>query len=217
MTIIPITTILFCIMTDPVFPDFHNKTLDEIENNKDWEIMSEAKGDLNGDSKQDMAIILQSKDSVLEKRCADCEEKNHKLRIVLVLMNKNNTLKVVAQNNVFIARADEGGMTQEMKPEISIADKQLTVSYLLIRGDISYTFEDKKGEIVLVRASKLSTSHYIFKSEVVDFKKRILLTESRSDNDEPVQKKITRLTVEKFKRLEDLKMMGDWDVGGVFL
>jgi hypothetical protein len=204
-------------MTDPVYPDFRDKSLLQLQDNTDWEIFAQAKGDLNEDSIDDMAIILQSKQSFLEKRCEDCEAKNHKVRIMLVMLSKANALKVVAQNNVFIARADEGGITTDMKPEISIVNGQISLAYLLIRGETNYTFENEKDEIVLVKATKLSTSHYIFRSDVIDFNERVLVTESRSDKDGPTQKKTTKVTMDKLPRLSELKMMGSWNVEGVFL
>jgi hypothetical protein len=216
-----VITLSFIIMsgqqTGPVYPDFHDTTISEIRENTNWEIIAETKGNLDADSKEDMVIILQSKDSVAEKRCETCEQKTQKVRILLVLLRKDNVLKVVVQNNVFIARMDEGGMTKEMVPEISINDNQLNLSYLLVRGERHYIFEKQDRDIVLIKATTLSTSHYIYRSEVVDFRQRTLVTESRSDKDEPIKTKTTKLTtVKELKKLSELGMMETWDVGGVF-
>ena len=204
-------------LTVEPYPDFRNKSLSEINDNKKWEIIAEARGELDQDDREDMAMVLQSKDLVAEKRCETCEIQSQKARILLVLLNNGSSLKVVAQNNHFIAREDEGGITKNLKPELSIQNKQLNLYYLFLRGETNYIFEVDNGSVVLVNATKLSASHYIYKSETVDFKKGTIVLESRSEKDDPG--KMKTITVEKqTRKLSELGMMGTWEVGdGVFL
>ena len=214
---------LFCLsilsvftMTDP-YPDFHHQTLQEIRDNINWEIIAEARGALDNDGREDVALILQSKDPILEKRCGDCAAKNLKARIIVVLLSKGGDGKVVTQNNVFIARGDEGGITKDLKPELSVKNKQLMLSYVFLRGEATYAFEVFGDDLVLIGASKLTASHYIFRSDAVDFKKGTIITESRSERDEPVKTKTLRIHSQQ-KRLSELGITGTWEVAeGVFL
>jgi len=71
---------------------------------------------------EDYALILESKDSVFEKRCSSCYVLKNKPRIILVFFNQNGNQEVIIQNNRFIARGDEGGMEAYIEPELSVTD-----------------------------------------------------------------------------------------------
>lgn len=197
-----------------LYPDFLNKTLSEVRQEFGWVVIAEATGNLDRDSQEDFAIVLESKEVLRETRCDGCEEQESRGRIILVLVGGT----VIAQNNVFIARADEGGMTRDIKPSLAITNRQLDIFYMLVRGEDHYIFEMKGNDIVLVKASKLRASHYLFRSDVVDFKKRELVTANQTAADKPAERKTTRLKHSgKLVKLSELKMMGIWNVGGVFL
>jgi len=95
---------------DSLYPNFVGKHLIEIKQNPDWKLLEKVSGDLDDDDLDDMVLILESKDSIPEKRCLDCKLLKNKPRIILVLFNLDGKQKVKIQNNEFIARGDEGGM-----------------------------------------------------------------------------------------------------------
>lgn len=203
----------FMSSSQTVYPDFTHQTLSEVREARDWIVLTEAKGNLTRGGGEDIALVLESKDVLLETRCEGCEEQKSKARIVLVL----SAGKVIAQNNLFIARANEGGTTGDITPALSIVNNQLDIFYMLVRGEDHYIFEMKKDDIVLVKASKLRASHYLFRSDVVDFKKRELITENQSSADQPADRKTIKLKLDKkFMTLSELKMLGTLEIGGVF-
>ena len=81
------------------FPYFQNNTLEDVLDNDDWEVLKRVDGDLNDDSQDDVALILQSKDSVYEKRCESCKLKSTKARILLVFVSKEDSQKLISQNH----------------------------------------------------------------------------------------------------------------------
>lgn len=210
---------LFQLLVTPMasqtlYPDFKHKTLDDVRHEKGWYIIAEARGNLNRDINEDGAMVLESKDILTETRCDGCDEQRSKGRIVIVF----SAGKVIAQNNMFIARAEEGGITGDIKPSLAIANRQLDIFYMLARGEDHYFFELKGNDVVLVKASKLRASHYLFRSDIVDFKKRKLITERKLAADQPAERTATTLKLQKrLVKLSELKMIGTWDVGGVFL
>lgn len=104
------------------YPNFIGQNLYLVENNPNWLILQKSSGDLNKDGMEDYALILESKDSVFEKRCSSCYVLKNKPRIILVFFNQNGNQEVIIQNNRFIARGDEGGMEAYIEPELSVTD-----------------------------------------------------------------------------------------------
>ncbi|MEP6260157.1 MAG: hypothetical protein ABJ092_01170 [Gillisia sp.] len=66
------------------YPNFIGQNLNLVENNPNWLILKKSSGDLNKDGMEDYALILESKDSVFEKRCSSCYVLKNKPRIILV-------------------------------------------------------------------------------------------------------------------------------------
>jgi len=84
-----------------IYPDFSNKKTSEVLSHKNWQVLTKIDGFLNNDKQIDLAIILESKDSILETRIGRKPRKNI-ARILIIFIND----KLIVQNNTFLSRAD---------------------------------------------------------------------------------------------------------------
>ena len=203
------------------YPDFKNSDLAEINQNLDWKTLQETSGDLNSDGKPDKVIILESKDSFLEKRCADCKPQQNKARIILVLKKIHDSFKVIAQNNRFISRSDEGGMIPCVEPEISIENNELKIFYQYLRSNQTYIFKYDNNSL------KINCSKYVsvqsasgnYVENIIDFKKQIVTIKNGHISTGPENDKIQTISFsEKSKDLEDFESMYSWEiVNNIFL
>lgn len=195
------------------YPDFIGQYLDAVENNKEWEIIQKASGDLNRDGLEDLSLILESTDSIPEKRCSNCKLSKNKPRIILVLLNQINGEKVIIQNNNFIARGDEGGMLNYIEPELSIENGVLTVLYQYLRSNQSYTFELKNGrmEITGAKSYGVHAATGNFENDQYDFKTGEIISETGNISQEKVATEILKINV-KPKSLSEFGLMYDWKI-----
>ncbi|HLT52381.1 MAG TPA: hypothetical protein VKZ97_00720 [Flavobacteriaceae bacterium] len=195
------------------YPDFIGQTFSEIAQNPEWLILKETQGDLNHDSKPDYVLVLEAKDSIVEKFCEACKNIKSKPRILLVLIDQNGEKRSVIQNNKFIARGNEGGMLPYLEPDISIKDSALTIYYQYTRGNQSYTFEYVNKDFVITRAE----SHDVhattgnMESHKFDFRKKILVSEYGNISEQNSKSESIKLEVES-RSLSDFKEMYDWEV-----
>ncbi|WP_298516611.1 hypothetical protein [uncultured Kordia sp.] len=206
------------------YPDFTGKTLAIIEKNENWHVLEKATGDLNKDGKDDVAIVIESKEDFIEIRCADCPTSVSKARILLVFLSENDTFKVHTQNNVFIPRSDEGGMSAMIEPDLSIAANQLTISQQYTRSDISYVFELQKGlfMIILSQSNSVHAASGDTESCAFDFtKNEIIITKGNISNEEEAYENgkegtKEKTTVIKFdkkaKSLSEFGIMYEWEI-----
>lgn len=195
------------------YPNFIGQNLISISENPDWNILEKANGDLNNDGKLDVALILESRDSLYEKRCDPCYVQKNKARIILILLNQHNSQKVIIQNNLFIARGDEGGMAPYIEPELSIKNHLLNIDYQYTRSHLSYTFKFKNNRMILVSAknSGVTSATGDFESNSFDFIKNIIVTETGNISEE--ESKIDTLEINvKPKILSEFRKMYDWQV-----
>lgn len=129
-----------------------------------WTILDSTFGDLNGDKTMDIAIVLQSKDS-LETRCFFEYEgevvvnksliKRYKRRILLILFKDSltNNYSLVEQNNTFIL-CHENSKSEDPFKDIKIDNGLLKILYghYSINNSYQYFFKYKNGEFILARA-----------------------------------------------------------------
>ncbi|PNQ73066.1 hypothetical protein C1T31_08715 [Hanstruepera neustonica] len=196
-----------------IYPDFIGETLESIHNNLQWKVLVKATGDLNDDHLIDYALVLESKDSILEKRCPSCKLSKQKPRIILVLINENNTAKVMVQNNKFIARGDEGGMSPYIEPELLIENNLLTIFYQFTRSNQSYVFEFNKSDFIIKSAKSVGVhaASGNFSCDLYDFKANIITcTTGHISNDMENTKLIEIKT--KPKKLSEFGEMYEWEV-----
>jgi len=198
---------------ESIYPDFKNKTHSEVVENDKWKILVSCHGNLNSDNQKDLVLILESKDSILEKRCNSCKRLKNKIRIILILINDNNVQRVIVQNNVFIARPNEGGMARYIEPEVSILNKHLNIFYQYTRGYTIYTFEKKNDDMLLIKAISSGVSGGVFEMDNFDFQTMIFTSET-SKISEDFTKSVTipiKLNT-GLKKLSEFKEMYEWEV-----
>ena len=208
----------FCILgcsqnNKSIYPNFIGQNLDAIENNSNWKVLQKSSGDLNKDGINDFALILESKDSILEKKCSDCKVLKNKPRIIVVLLNQNSGEKVIIQNNKFIARGDEGGMLPYLEPELSIKNGLLTIYYQYTRSNQSYTFgyKNDRMEIKSAENNGVDSASGNFKNDKYDFKKGIITSEKGNISQEKVETEIIKIDI-KPKSLSEFGEMSEWEI-----
>ena len=206
------------------YPNFIGKELDSIEKNTEWHVLRKVSGDLNNDTKDDVVVVIESKEDFIEIRCANCETSLSKARIVLVFLCEKGTFKVHTQNNEFIPRSDEGGMSSMIKPELSIEANQLIIQQEYTRSDIRYVFELQKDKFMIVLAESNSvhaatgdTENYVFdfsKNEIILTEGNITDEEETLENEEEGRKEKTKVIKfdKKAKPLSEFKAMSEWKI-----
>lgn len=195
------------------YPNFIGQNLKVIENNSDWIVLQKSSGDLNNDGLNDYAIILESKDSILEKRCSSCKLLKNKTRIIVVLLDQNEKEKVITQNNSFIARGDEGGMLPHLEPELSIENGLMTIYYQYTRANQSYTFQLKNNRMEILKAESngIHSASGNYENEKYDFTKGEIIIETGNISTEKTIKDVIKIDV-KPKLLSEFGKMYDWKV-----
>lgn len=206
------------------YPDFIGQELSAIEEHSDWNVLEKAIGDLNHDTKDDVAIVIESKEDFIEVRCKDCPTSLSKARILLVFFCENDTFKVHTQNNVFIPRSDEGGMSSMIEPELSIEANQLIILQQYTRSDTRYVFELHKDQFMIllaesnsVHAASGDTENCVFdftKSEIAITKGNIANEEELGNEDEEgIKEKTTIIKFDKKpKSLAEFGIMYEWEI-----
>ena len=194
-------------------PNFIGENLNGIKKNPNWKILAQSTGDLNKDGLDDVAIILESKDSIQFKKCFNCKLIKSKPRVILVLFNQDSKQTVVIQNNKFIARGDEGGMVNYLEPELSIKNGWLKIFYQYTRSHQSYTFEFRNNQMELILAESVGvhSARGDFESDKFDFIKGILTSETGNISQEKSKKEIFRLDIQP-KSLNEFGEMYEWEV-----
>lgn len=198
---------------EPNYPNFIGEQLSFVESHQDWRILQRSTGDLNKDGRNDLALIIESKDSIPEKRCSSCYLRKNKPRIILILLNQDGKQNVVIQNNEFIARGDEGGMAYYIEPEVSITNGLLNIFYQYTRSNQSYTFEFLNGRMQIIGGKSVGahSASGIFESDEFDFKEGIIITETGHISQEQSKTEILKIDV-KPKSLSEFGKMYEWQV-----
>jgi hypothetical protein len=198
---------------DSLYPNFVGKHLTEIKQNPNWKLLEKVSGDLDNDDLDDMVLILESKDSIPEKRCLDCKLLKNKPRIILVLFNLDGKLKVKIQNNEFIARGDEGGMSPYIEPELSIKNGLFSIYYQFTRSNQSYTFKYKNNRIEIVKAESMGvhSASGNYENDKFDFTNGTLTSETGNISEEESESKIVEFE-KKPKSLSEFGPMYEWEI-----
>jgi hypothetical protein len=148
------------------FPTFKGpiKSVNELLLPK-WVIKDSTSGDLNGDHKADMALVLEYGDSVEEMR-KDSDVNSGKPRVLLVLLwdSAVRAYSVNVQNNTFVLRSGEGGMGGDPYSGIKIQHGVLEIDYQFLREALTYRFRYKQSTFFLIGASDAGASNLKFES-----------------------------------------------------
>lgn len=198
---------------DSIYQNFVGKHLSEIKQNSNWKLLEKVSGDLNKDDLNDIVLILESTDSIPEKRCLNCKLLKNKPRVILVLFNLDGTQKVKIQNNEFIARGDEGGMSPYIEPELSIKNGLLSIYYQYTRSNQSYTFKYKNKRMEILRAESMGvhSASGNYENDKFDFTSGTLTSETGNISEEKSKTKIIEFK-KKPKSLSEFGPMYEWEI-----
>lgn len=179
----------------------------------DWFLKDSASGDLNGDRLSDIALVIEYKDTIQERR-PDGEVNQGSPRILAVLLNdaKTGQYKLFLQNNTFIIRYGEGGMDPEAYGDVSISKGILEVFVSFLRGNASYKFRMQNGDLYLIGGSSGGVSGGWYYGFDANFStRRAKIEEGSIDSDKSKVKWVT-LPKTPLKKLREMKMIFQWEV-----
>lgn len=192
------------------YPDFKNKTFNEVLENKNWKVLNKTEGLLNFNEVKDLVVVLRSKDSIYESRLDEKPRKNI-IRIILVLIDN----KVIVQNNKFIAREDEGGMSPRIYPEIEVINNELSIYWEYTRSNINYIFKFFENDLKLTDVKQMYVHgatgnyeylHYKFIDEI------LVIKSGNISKDAETIKEIPIILKAGLKKLSEINEMYEWEV-----
>ena len=120
-----------------------------------WHVKDSAGGDLNRDQRTDMAVVLEYSDSVVEMRPDSTENTGHP-RILVILFQDSATgeYRVACQQNTYLLREGEGGMSPDPYDGITINNNNvLTMNFDFVKGVHAYKFRWQNGDFYLIGAT----------------------------------------------------------------
>jgi hypothetical protein len=180
---------------------------------KNWFLKDSAVGDLNNDSLSDIALVIEYKDTIQERR-PDGEVNRGSPRILAVLLKdaKTGQYKLFLQNNTFIIRYGEGGMDPEAYGEVSISKGILKIFVSFLRGNATYKFRMQNGDLYLIGGSTGGVSGGRYYGFDANFNtRRAKVEEGPIDADETKVKWVS-LPKAPLKKLREMKMVLRWEV-----
>lgn len=178
-----------------------------------WFLKDSAAGDLNGDKLDDLALVLEYKDTIAEKRPDGSVNKGSPRVLAVYLKNAiSGNYHHFLQNNTFIIRYGEGGMDPEAYDQLEIARGVLKIYFSFLRGNAIYTFRLQHSDLFLIGGSTAGVSGGKFYGFSANFSTgKAEIKEGPIDSDKT---KVTWVKVPKkpLKKLRHLKMAFQWEV-----
>lgn len=178
----------------------------------DWIIKDSAHGDLNGDKLPDIAAIIEYKNTIKEFRPNGDLNEGAPRVLIIFLKNKIGSYNLFLQNNTFITRYGEGGMSNDAYGEITIGKGILEIIVQFTRGHCSYKFRMQNNELALIGATNNGVSGGKFYGLNVNFLTKKAKIEEGNIEDENLKVKWVNVTIKKLKLLKNLKMILSWQV-----
>ena len=178
-----------------------------------WLLRDSAGGDLNGDGNRDMALVIEYKDTIPEMR-PDKYENMGSPRVLLILFKNAATgnYDLVLQNNTFIMRHGEGGMSPEPYNKISITGKVLDISFEFVRGSADYKFRFQQNDFYLIGASNNGVSGETEDDWDFNFStKKAKHAWGKADSNKLKEKWVV-VPITTLKKLKDMQMTFQWQV-----
>lgn len=127
-----------------------------------WKVMGEAEGDLNGDKRNDVALVIKATDPkfITKHEGLGSNPFDTNPRVLAILFRENDEYKLVRQSNSFIAMADFPTMTEPFQGvKITNGVLQIDFEIFLSAGgwgmsNQNYKFRYQKGKFELIGADK---------------------------------------------------------------
>jgi hypothetical protein len=135
-----------------------------------WFLKDSCAGDLNGDNINDIAFVIELRDTINETR-PDSTTNRASPRILLIAFKNPNTnhYDLVLQNNTLIIRSGESGMDPEAFGKLTISKKILNIEFDFIRGYSFYKFRFEKNDFYLIGAISNGVSGGEFNGLEINF------------------------------------------------
>jgi len=118
-----------------------------------WHVKDSVSGDMNGDGRADMAVVLEYADSVREIREDSVKQDRPRILLILFRDTASDYYRPVCQNNTFILRAEEGWMERDAYDAMTIGNGVLSVDFVYMRVTDTYKFRYQKGDFYLIGAT----------------------------------------------------------------
>ncbi len=180
---------------------------------KHYFIKDSAIGDLNADLINDIALVIEYKDTIPERRPdGELNQGSPRILVVLIKNHKINHYDLFLQNNTFIIRYGEGGMDPEAYGELNISKGILQILISFLRGTVIYKFRMQQGDLCLIGGTTRGVSggtYYSFDANFSTFKAKI---EEYSIEDKQSKPKWIVLPKIPLKKLREMKMPLQWEV-----
>jgi hypothetical protein len=178
-----------------------------------WFIKDSTSGDLNGDAFNDIAIVIECKDTLPERRPdGEVNQGSPRILVVLIKNNKTNQYDLFLQNNTFIVRYGEGGMDPEAYGELKILKGVLQVLISFLRGTVSYKFRMQGGDLCLIGGTNSGVSGGKYYSFDANFNTSKAKVEEYSLEEKQSKPSWIELPKTPLKKLRDMTMPLQWEV-----
>lgn len=177
---------------------------------KRWYIKDSVRGDLNGDKKADLVVIIECVDTVLER--SDNIYKTNP-RILFILFKTESGYSKMAQNNTFILRKGEGGMVDDPATTLGIKKGVLSIMFEFVRDHTEYKFRYQENNFALIGANTGGSDGVsTIESWDINFLKKKVkhVVEPMGEGKEKTEWKTFKL--EKLKTLSDFVRPFEWEV-----
>ncbi len=188
-----------------------------------WKVMGEAEGDLNGDKRQDFALVIKAdQEKFLNKNEGlGGEIFDTNPRILAVLFWENDHYKLALQNNTFIPTADSPTMEEPFQ-EVHIVKGILEFNFQIFMNaggwgmsNHLYEFRFQNGNFTLIGADKTDTQRNTGEFEGRSYNFVTGKVEITTGNISGKPKDKTRWKTYRLKKLKTLETFGkafDWEV-----
>ncbi|MBI1780358.1 MAG: hypothetical protein HYR66_03180 [Sphingobacteriales bacterium] len=178
-----------------------------------WFLKDSVSGDLNKDRLKDFVIIIESKDSIDEKR-PDSSINYGSPRVLIILFEDKitNSLKLALQHNTFITRYGEGGMDPDVYGDMSISKNVLQINYQFVRGMANYKIRYQLNDFYLIGAYSTGVSGGQLDVWDVNLLTQKAKHEWGDISDDKLKTKWIKLPSLKPKKFADFTMMYTWKI-----
>jgi hypothetical protein len=173
-----------------------------------WFLKDSCAGDLNGDNINDIAFVIELKDTIDEIRPDSSTNKASPRILLIAFKNKNSNLYgLVLQNNTLIIRSGESGMDPEAFGKLSISKKILNIEFDFIRGYSFYKFRFEKNDFYLIGAVSNGVSGGEFNGLDVNFLTQKAKITTGAVSGEHQKIKWSKILTRTLTKLQEFKML----------
>jgi hypothetical protein len=190
-----------------------------------WKVIDSARGNLNNDHIEDLALVLEFDAAVKENRAygdntTEIITEIQKPRMLLIYFKSGRNYRFVTQNPNFILRSEEGGAMGDPLRPMHIENNQL---HLLFEGGanwrwkLTYSFKYQDDDWTLTSAGNYSyhTGSGELNNTQYDFvnKKRLVTSGTIEDKNGLNEKREQTLTLKTLRTFSSFKKPWTWELG----